>query len=81
MDFVPTSRVSCAVVSVPGPDARAWLAVMRPLSSHLDAVVDFTGSQLLRMPRHPVTTVRFGLRDPTAWRPRRGGLTPVRSRR
>jgi len=45
-----------------GPDARAWLAVMRPLSSHLDAVVDFTGSQLLRMPRHPVTTVRFGLR-------------------
>jgi phytoene dehydrogenase-like protein len=45
-----------------GPDARAWLAVMRPLSSHLDAVVDFTGSQLLRMPRHPLTTVRFGLR-------------------
>jgi phytoene dehydrogenase-like protein len=45
-----------------GPDARAWLAVLRPLSSHLDAVVDFTGSQLLRMPRHPLTTVRFGLR-------------------
>ncbi|SFS15171.1 Phytoene dehydrogenase-related protein [Microbacterium sp. cf046] len=45
-----------------GRDASAWLAVMRPLSSHLDAVVDFTGSQLLRMPRHPLTTVRFGLR-------------------
>ena len=25
-------------------------------------LVDFTGSQLLRVPRHPVTTVRFGLR-------------------
>lgn len=45
-----------------GPDARAWRAVLRPLSTHLDNVVDFTGSQLLRVPRHPVTTVRFGLR-------------------
>ena len=45
-----------------GRDARAWLAVLRPLSSHLDAVVDFTGSQLLRVPRHPITTLRFGLR-------------------
>jgi len=45
-----------------GRDAGAWLAVLRPLSSHLDAVVDFTGSQLLRMPRHPLTTLRFGLR-------------------
>lgn len=45
-----------------GQDARAWRAVLRPLSSHLDAVVDFTGSQLLRVPRHPLTTARFGLR-------------------
>lgn len=45
-----------------GRDGRAWLAVLRPLSSHLDNLVDFTGSQLLRVPRHPVTTVRFGLR-------------------
>lgn len=45
-----------------GADARAWLAVLRPLSAHLDAVVDFTGSQLLRVPRHPLTTLRFGLR-------------------
>ena len=55
-----------ATSSAPPTDSaatrRAWLAVLRPLSSHLDAVVDFTGSQLLRMPRHPVTTVRFGLR-------------------
>lgn len=45
-----------------GADARAWRAVLRPLSAHLDAVVDFTGSQLLRVPRHPLTTARFGLR-------------------
>ncbi|MBW9121315.1 NAD(P)/FAD-dependent oxidoreductase [Microbacterium trichothecenolyticum] len=45
-----------------GPDARAWRAVLRPLSRHLGGLVDFTGSQLLRWPRHPVTTVRFGLR-------------------
>jgi phytoene dehydrogenase-like protein len=45
-----------------GRDGRAWRAVLRPLSRHLGGVVDFTGSQLLRWPRHPVTTVRFGLR-------------------
>ncbi len=45
-----------------GRDERAWRAVLRPLSTHLAGLVDFTGSQLLRVPRHPVTTVRFGLR-------------------
>ncbi|WP_127473091.1 phytoene desaturase family protein [Microbacterium sulfonylureivorans] len=45
-----------------GRDGRMWLAALRPLSAHLDAVVDFTGSQLLRWPRHPITTVRYGLR-------------------
>ena len=45
-----------------GPDASAWLAVLRPLSSHLEGVVDFTGSQLLRVPRHPITSLRYGLR-------------------
>lgn len=45
-----------------GRDERAWLAVVRPLSRHLEGVVDFTGSQLLRVPRHPITTMRFGLR-------------------
>ena len=45
-----------------GRDARAWRAVLRPLSTHLAGVVDFTGSQLLRMPRHPVTAARFGMR-------------------
>jgi phytoene dehydrogenase-like protein len=45
-----------------GRDARAWRAVVRPLSTHLDGLVDFTGNQLLRVPQHPVTTMRFGLR-------------------
>jgi phytoene dehydrogenase-like protein len=45
-----------------GPDGRAWRAVLRPLSRHLGEVVDFAGSQLLRWPRHPITTLRFGLR-------------------
>ncbi|MFE2771407.1 phytoene desaturase family protein [Microbacterium resistens] len=45
-----------------GPDGRAWLALLRPLSRHIDGVTDFTGSPLLRFPRHPVTAARFGLR-------------------
>ncbi|KAA9111743.1 phytoene desaturase family protein [Microbacterium rhizomatis] len=45
-----------------GRDARAWRAVVRPLSTHMTGLVDFTGSQLLRMPRHPVTATRFALR-------------------
>lgn len=45
-----------------GRDGRAWRAVLRPLSRHLGAVVDFTGSQLLRWPRHPVTAARYGVR-------------------
>ncbi|GAA3642428.1 NAD(P)/FAD-dependent oxidoreductase [Microbacterium awajiense] len=56
-----------------GADGDVWRAVVRPLSSHLDAVVDFTGAQLLRMPRHPLTTARFGLRTlqlGSPWGPR-----------
>lgn len=45
-----------------GPDARAWRALMRPLARRIDGVLDFTGNQLLRVPRHPLTAVRFGLR-------------------
>lgn len=45
-----------------GRDGDAWRAVLRPLSRHLGEVVDFAGAQLLRWPRHPVTTVRYGLR-------------------
>ncbi|GAB3285219.1 phytoene desaturase family protein [Microbacterium lacusdiani] len=45
-----------------GPDGRAWLAMVRPLTRHIEGVLDFTGNQLLRVPREPVTAVRFGLR-------------------
>ncbi|MEJ1921822.1 phytoene desaturase family protein [Microbacterium sp. KHB019] len=45
-----------------GQDARAWLALLRPLSRHIDGVVDFTGNQLLRMPRDPVTAFRYAVR-------------------
>jgi alkanesulfonate monooxygenase SsuD/methylene tetrahydromethanopterin reductase-like flavin-dependent oxidoreductase (luciferase family) len=31
METVPTPRVSCAVISVPGPDAGAWLSSVRQL--------------------------------------------------
>jgi len=45
-----------------GSDGRAWRNLVRPLNRRLEAVVDFTGDQLLRLPRHPVTTTRFALR-------------------
>ena len=45
-----------------GPDGRAWLAMTRPLARHINELVTFTGDQLIRMPRHPLTAVRYGLR-------------------
>ena len=45
-----------------GVDGRAWLTRLRPLSTHVDGVVDFTGDQMLRIPHDPVTAVRFALR-------------------
>ena len=45
-----------------GPDGRAWLATIRPLARHSDELVTFTGDQLIRMPRHPLTAIRYGLR-------------------
>lgn len=45
-----------------GRDGRAWRALFRPLASHIEGVTDFTSHELIRIPRHPVTTVRFGLR-------------------
>lgn len=45
-----------------GADGRAWRALLRPLSTHIDGVLDFTGGSLLRLPRDPVTAVRYGLR-------------------
>ncbi|MER7448077.1 NAD(P)/FAD-dependent oxidoreductase [Microbacterium sp. NPDC097977] len=45
-----------------GVDERAWLALLRPLSTHVEGVADFTGNQMLRIPRHPLTALRFALR-------------------
>jgi len=45
-----------------GRDGSAWRSLMKPLVEHIDGVTDFTGSQLLRMPRDPFTALRFGLR-------------------
>lgn len=45
-----------------GADGRAWLSLLRPLSRRIDGVVDFTGNQMLRIPRDPITAVRFALR-------------------
>lgn len=45
-----------------GVDGRAWLSRLRPLSSHIGGVVDFTGNQMLRIPRDPITAIRFAMR-------------------
>lgn len=45
-----------------GVDGGAWLARVRPLSRHISGVVDFTGNQMLRIPREPVTAFRFASR-------------------
>ncbi|HWT33747.1 MAG TPA: NAD(P)/FAD-dependent oxidoreductase [Microbacterium sp.] len=45
-----------------GEDADRWRAVVRPLNRALASVADFTGNQLIRMPRDPITALRFGMR-------------------
>jgi phytoene dehydrogenase-like protein len=45
-----------------GPDRDAWLSRLRPLSTHIEGVTDFTGNQLLRIPADPVTAVRYAIR-------------------
>lgn len=45
-----------------GPDRDAWLARLRPLSRHIDGVVDFTGHHIPRIPRDPLTAARYALR-------------------
>lgn len=44
-----------------GRDGAAYGSLLRPLVEHADAVAAFTGSQLLRVPDHPLTAARFGL--------------------
>ncbi len=45
-----------------GRDGRSWRALLRPLADHLDELLEYTGDQLLRLPRHPFTLARFGAR-------------------
>lgn len=45
-----------------GRDGPAWRSLIGPLLLRLDGVVDFTGSQLLRVPRDPIAAIRYGLR-------------------
>ncbi|MGV1034242.1 MAG: phytoene desaturase family protein [Microbacteriaceae bacterium] len=45
-----------------GVDAGAWRGLFAPLIPHIDGIVDFTGSQLLRWPAHPLAALQYGLR-------------------
>lgn len=45
-----------------GADGANWRAIARPLATHLEALADVTGDALLRLPRHPLVTARFGMR-------------------
>ncbi|MET1051111.1 MAG: NAD(P)/FAD-dependent oxidoreductase [Mycetocola sp.] len=45
-----------------GRDGRAWTQLFGPLARHADAVAQFSSTSMLRIPRHPITLTRFGLR-------------------
>ena len=45
-----------------GVDGEAWRRLLAPLLARWRGVVDFTGSQLLRVPRDPIAAVQYGLR-------------------
>ncbi len=45
-----------------GVDGRAWRQLMAPLVRHAHEVAEFAGSSVLRVPRHPLTVARLGLR-------------------
>ncbi|WP_067196443.1 phytoene desaturase family protein [Microbacterium sp. XT11] len=45
-----------------GIDGRAYERLMRPLVERSTRVAGFTGAPLLRIPEHPMTAARFGLR-------------------
>lgn len=45
-----------------GVDGPAWKTLMAPLVRHADDVARMTGSTLLRVPPHPLTFARFGIR-------------------
>lgn len=45
-----------------GVDGAAWRSLLGPLVDRAQKVAQFTGSSLLRVPAHPLTTALFGLR-------------------
>ncbi|TFD09613.1 MULTISPECIES: NAD(P)/FAD-dependent oxidoreductase [unclassified Cryobacterium] len=45
-----------------GRDGPAWLQLLNPLVDNISEVAELTGDALLRVPRHPLTLARFGLR-------------------
>ena len=45
-----------------GADGAAWKRLLGPLVRHADQVAQFAGSQVLQLPRHPITLARLGLR-------------------
>jgi phytoene dehydrogenase-like protein len=45
-----------------GPDGPAWLRLLGPLVHEIEDLAELTGDALLRVPRHPLTLGRFGLR-------------------
>ena len=45
-----------------GVDGAAWKGLLEPLVRHADRVAQFAGSQVLQLPRHPLTLARLGLR-------------------
>jgi phytoene dehydrogenase-like protein len=44
-----------------GRDGRAYARLLAPLVAHDDELTQFTGSTLIRVPRHPFIAARFGL--------------------
>lgn len=45
-----------------GADGRAWKRLFGPLVDHVAEVAEFTGSNMLRLPRHPLTALRLATR-------------------
>ncbi|QNE46506.1 NAD(P)/FAD-dependent oxidoreductase [Glaciihabitans sp. INWT7] len=45
-----------------GVDGAAWKSLLRPLVERADEVAQFAGSQVLQLPRHPLTLAILGLR-------------------
>lgn len=45
-----------------GIDGAAWKRLLAPLVRRADQVAQFAGSQVLQLPRHPLTLSRLGLR-------------------